>query len=110
MAAVLVALNVFNLDALAHIASAVFLISYLAVQVAHWRLIQADPGLALHGRYRLLCHGAVFIYFLWSTAMAQPWSVAVIAVFIACSWAIEMFLDPRRVRHHPLARSLSSNE
>jgi hypothetical protein len=38
---------------------------------------------------------AVFVYFLWSTALAQPWSVAVIAVFIACSAAIELFLAPK---------------
>ena len=34
--AVLLAINTFNLDALAHIASATFLIVYLAVHVAHW--------------------------------------------------------------------------
>ncbi len=38
---------------------------------------------------------ALLVYFLWSTALAQPWSVAVIAGFIACSWAIEMFLVPK---------------
>ncbi len=95
IAAVLVALNVFNLDALAHIASAVFLISYLAVQVAHWRLIKQTQGSRFMVATGFVAMVAVFVYFLWSTAMAQPWSVAVIAVFIACSWAIEMFLAPK---------------
>ena len=50
---------------------------------------------ALVGEEFFRAMAAVFVYFLWSTAMAQPWSVAVIAVFIACSWAIEMLLAPK---------------
>jgi hypothetical protein len=38
---------------------------------------------------------AVFGYFIWSTAVAQPWSVAIIVVFVACSAAIEMILSPK---------------
>jgi amino acid transporter len=95
VAGVLVAFNVFDLDALAHIASAVFLISYPAVQVAHWRLIKQTRGSRFMVATGFVALAAVFAYFLWSTAMAQPWSVAVIAVFIACSWAIEMFLAPK---------------
>ncbi len=91
----MIALNVFDLDALAHIASAVFLISYLAVQVAHWRLIKQTRGSRFMVATGFVAMAAVFVYFLWSTAMAQPWSVAVIAVFIACSWAIEMLLAPK---------------
>jgi amino acid transporter len=41
---VLLAINIFNLDALAHIASATFLIVYLAVHVAHWCLIDETKG------------------------------------------------------------------
>ena len=95
MAVVLVALNAFNLDALAHIASAIFLISYLAVQVAHWRLIKQTHGSTLPGRHRRCGHGRSVCILYWSTASAQPWSVALIAVFIACSGLIEMFLAPK---------------
>ncbi len=92
---VLIALNSFNLDALAHIASAIFLISYLAVQVTHWRLIRQTRGSHFMVATGFVAMAAVFIYFVWSTAAAQPWSVVAIAVFVACSWAIEMFLDPK---------------
>lgn len=95
VAGVLVALNAFNLDALAQIASAVLLISYLALQVAHWRLIKQTRGSRLMVATGLVAMAAVFVYFLWTTAMAQPWSMALIAVFIACSAAIEMFLTPK---------------
>jgi hypothetical protein len=37
---------------------------------------------------------AVFLYFVWSTAAAQPWSVGLIAVVLLSSWAVEMFLAP----------------
>lgn len=92
---VLIALNAFNLAALAHIASAIFLISYLAVQVAHWRLIRQTQGSRFIVATGLASMAAVFAYFVWSTAGTQPWSVSAVAVFIACSWAIEMFLDPK---------------
>jgi amino acid transporter len=92
---VLVALNVFDLDALAHIASAIFLISYLAVQVAHWRLIKQTQGSRTIVISGFAAMAAVFGYFIWSTAVAQPWSVAIIVVFVACSAAIEMILSPK---------------
>ena len=95
VAIVLIALNSFNLDALAHIASAIFLVSYLAVQVAHWRLIKQTRGSRFMVATGFAAMAAVFVYFLWSTLQAQPWSVAAIAIFVACSWAIEMFLDPK---------------
>jgi len=95
IAAVLVALNVFNLDALAHIASAVFLISYLAVQVAHWRLIKQTRGSRLIVAIGFAAMAAVFVYFVWTTALTQPWSVALIALFVACSAAIEFALAPK---------------
>jgi len=94
VAGVLVALNAFDLDALAHIASAVFLISYLAVQVAHWRLIKETKGSRFMVGIGIAAMAAVFSYFLWSTAVTQPWSVGLIAVFVACSWVIEMILAP----------------
>jgi amino acid transporter len=92
---VLLILNVFNLDALAHIASAVFLISYLAVQVAHWKLIKQTRGSHLIVATGFLAMTAVFVYFVWTTALTQPWSVALIAVFIACSAVIELLLGPK---------------
>ncbi len=74
---VLVALNLFDLDALAHIASAIFLISYLAVQVARWCLIKQTRGSPIIVIGGFLSMAAVFGYFIGSIAVAQPWSVAV---------------------------------
>ena len=89
---VLLAINIFNLDALAHIASATFLIVYLAVHVAHWRLIDKTEGYRLPVAIGFLSMAAVLACFLWTTAIAQPWSVGLIVVFIAGSWAIEVLL------------------
>src|SRR5580704_16543164 len=44
VAAILRAINVLDLDALARIASATFLIAYMAVHVAHWRLVYDTKG------------------------------------------------------------------
>jgi hypothetical protein len=89
---VLLAINIFNLDALAHIASATFLIVYLAVHVAHWRLIDKTEGYRLPVAIGFLSMAAVLACFLWTTAIAQPWSVGLIVVFLAGSWAIEVLL------------------
>ena len=92
---VLVALDAFDLDALAHIASAVFLVSYLAVQVAHWRLIKETKGSRVVVATGFAAIAAVLSYFVWNSALTQPWSVGLIGVFLLCSCAIEMFLAPK---------------
>jgi amino acid transporter len=89
---ILLAVNVFNLDALAHIASATFLIIYLAVHVAHWRLIDETRAYRIPVAVGFLSMAVVLAVFLWTAAIAQPWSVALIVVFIVSSWAAEVFI------------------
>jgi amino acid transporter len=92
VAGVLLFVNVFDLSALARIASATFLITYLAVHVAHWRLIHETKARRWIVAIGFLTMAAVLLSFLWTTAIATPWSVAIIAIFIAASWLIEWFL------------------
>jgi len=90
--AILLAINVFDLTALARIASATFLFSYMAAQIAHWRLIDQTKGSRLLVGLGLLLISAVLACFLWSTFLAQPWALAMIVAFVAGSWLIEFFL------------------
>ena len=82
LGAILLAVNVLQLGALANVASAAFLIIYLAVHVAHWRLV-ADTGgskpIVIAG---ILSMSLVLAAFLWSTAHSQPWSVAATVLFL----------------------------
>ena len=90
--AILLVINIFNLGDLASIASATFLITYLAVHIAHWRLIhetEASRWLVGSGIFTMT---AVFTCFLWTLFGSHPWSVAAIAVFMAGSWSIEGLL------------------
>jgi amino acid transporter len=100
VAAILLAINVFDLNALARIASAAFLIAYMAVHVAHWRLADMTKGSRWLIAAGFLSMLVVLVLFLWTTANAEPWSFALIVAFIAGSWAIEFFLaqasDTRR--------------
>lgn len=92
MASTVLAVNLFDLGALARIASATFLFSYMAVNMAHWRLIgetKASRWLVGIGFLAML---AVLVSFLWSTAMVRPWAHALVGVFILGSWLIEFFL------------------
>jgi amino acid transporter len=89
IAGILIAVNFLNLGTLANLASAAFLIIYLAVYVAHWRLIDqthANRGLVIIG---FLAMATVLAGFLWTMALTQPWSVGMIALFLIGSGLIE---------------------
>jgi amino acid transporter len=92
IAGILLIINIFDLDALAHIASATFLVVYLAVHVAHWRLIGETKGNRVLIAVGFLTMAGVLVCFVWSTAVAQPWSVGLIIVFVTGSWAVEALL------------------
>jgi amino acid transporter len=89
---ILLAINFFDLTALARVASATFLFSYLAVQLAHWHLIGETKGSRLLVGVGTLFMAGVLGCFLWSTFLAQPWALAAVVGFLACSWLIEFFL------------------
>jgi amino acid transporter len=101
VAAILFAINVFDLNALASIASATFLISYMAVHVAHWKLVKETKGSRTMIGVGFLSMAVVLGLFLRTTWLAEPWSVALIAVFMAGSWVMEFFL----IREHAVVAS-----
>ena len=81
-----------DLSALAHIVSATFLIAYLSVHVAHWRVLDQTGGSRLLVGIGIVAMGGVLALFLWSTAVTQPWSFAVIAAFVVGSWVTQVVL------------------
>lgn len=95
--AILLAINVFDLTALARIASATFLFSYMAVQLAHWHLLDETKGSRLLVGLGSLFMAAVLACFLWSTFRVQPWALVSIVAFVAGSWLIEFFLARSKV-------------
>ena len=105
VAAVVLAINFFDLTALANIASSAFVFSHMAVQVAHWRLIDETKGSRPLVGLALLSMAVVLVVFLWSTAFTEPWSVALFFVFIAGSWTVEAVLDRRTKERQPTART-----
>jgi amino acid transporter len=91
-AAILVAINVFDLNALARIASATFLICYMAVHAAHWQLVKETRGSRLLIVAGFLSMAIVLALFCWTTALAAPWALGLIAAFIIGSGLIEFIL------------------
>ena len=91
-AAVLVAINALDLKSIADIASATFLVVYLAVHVAHWRLIHETRGSRLIVAAGIITMGIALAGFLWTTAVAQPWAAVLIGIFIVGSWMIEVIV------------------
>ena len=89
---VLLVVNLFNLSAIASIASATFLITYLAVHVAHWRVIDETKASRWIVGTGFLSMAAVLGSFLWTTFATQPWSVVAIGIFVAGSWGMEMLI------------------
>ena len=90
--AILLMVNFFNLNAIANIASATFLISYLAVYVAHWRLVPEAGGSRTMIVLGIGSMGLVLLVFLWSVSRTQPWSIAMIAIFVMGSGLVESLL------------------
>ena len=91
-AGILLIANFLDLATLANITSTAFLVIYLAVYVAHWRLIgqtKANKWLVGAG---FLTMATVLVGFVWSMMLKNPWSVGVIAIFIGGSWLIESLL------------------
>jgi amino acid transporter len=100
VAAILLAINLLDLTALARIASATFLFSYIAVQVAHWRLIDETKGSRWIVGAGLLLMAAVLACFLWSTFLEQPWALALTVAFVVASWLIELLLARSKPAAH----------
>jgi amino acid transporter len=93
VATILLAINCFDLTALASIASATFVVSHMAVQVAHWRLIHETRGSRMLVGAAFLSMTVVLVTFLWSIAFKEPWSLGIIFAFILGSWMVEMLLE-----------------
>jgi amino acid transporter len=93
VAAILLSIVLLDLTALARIASATFLVSYLAIQVAHWQLIEETKGSRILVGLGLILMVLVLFTFLWSTYRSQPSALGLIVVFLGLSWLIEFFLS-----------------
>jgi amino acid transporter len=90
---VLAMVNTLDLGAIANIAGGTFLISYIAVFIAHWRLRhEAGGSVVLIGAGLLLMVVvlAAFLKSLWAT---QPISIALTALFVAGSAALEWLVQ-----------------
>jgi amino acid transporter len=98
---ILLAINVLDLTALASIASTTFMLSHMAVQVAHWRLIDQTKGSRAVVAATFLAMTAVLLCFLWTIASNQPWTIALIAAFIGGSFVVEMCLVSPKVAIRP---------
>lgn len=61
-------MNLLNLNAIANIASATFLIVYMAVYVAHWRLVQETRASRTAIIVGAISMGAVLLVFLSTLA------------------------------------------
>ena len=94
--AILVMVNFFDLGAIAQVAGATFLISYLGVFAAHWRLHEEAGGsrlLILGGAALMLVVLLAFMQSLWST---QPSAIWFTVLAVAGSLAVEWLVQRRR--------------
>jgi len=101
---VLLLANFFALGTLASITSAAFLIIYLSVYVAHWRLIDQTKASKLLVGGGFLTMATVLVGFVWTMMITQPWSVALVATLIGGSWLIESFLMRKSLVSAPSAQ------
>lgn len=102
VAAILVVVNTMSLGAIANVASATFLICYMAVHVACWKLArQTGASRAVIGVGAALM-GVVLITFLISSAKTQPLSLVLTVVAVAGSALVQWLIQSH---HHGLPHS-----
>ncbi len=80
--------NAFNLVAIANLAGACFLISYLAVFVAHWRLRKETQGNALLIILGFLLMLFILGAFFYQMFFSQPYLIPLIVLFVAACFIL----------------------
>jgi amino acid transporter len=96
--AILVMVNLFDLERVAHIAGAAFLICYLAVFVAHWRLLAEAGGSRLLVAVGFVLMAVVFIALVVHLWRERPATIVLLALVVGGSVAVEWYVLRRRVR------------
>ncbi|WP_205522638.1 APC family permease [Myxococcus eversor] len=105
VAAILVMVNTMSLGAIANVASATFLICYMAAHVACWKLSrQTGASRAIVGTGATLM-GIVLITFLVSSAKTQPLSLVLTVVAVAGSALVQWLIQSH---HRGLPHSRAS--
>jgi amino acid transporter len=91
--AILVMVNLLHLGEIANIAGATFLIAYLAVFVAHWRLRGEAGGSVLVMGAGFVLMGTVLVAFVASLVSTQPLSIALTVLFVLGSAVLQWFIQ-----------------
>lgn len=102
----LLAMNFLDLNAIASIASATFLIAYISVHVAHWRLAHETGGSRATIILGVLSMAIVLATFLWRMATTRPWSIGMIVIFVGGSALLESALQRQAPRDPPGSRPI----
>jgi amino acid transporter len=92
---VLALVNLFDLGAIAQIASATFLVSYIAIFIAHWRLHGETGGSRLLIGLGVLLMAAVLVAFLSHLWSNRPLIIGLIVLAVAGSLAVQWLIQRR---------------
>lgn len=96
MLCILVSTNLFDLTAIANIASATFLICYMAVFAAHWKLRRATSTSPIPIISGALLMASILIAFLYHIYNTQPAALGAIVLFILLSLLIEVVIRKKQ--------------
>lgn len=98
---ILVMTNAFNLVAIANLAGACFLISYLAVFVAHWRLRKETRGNVLLIILGFLLMLFILGAFFYQMFFSQPYLIPLIVLFVAACFILEFLIRRKIAKNAP---------
>ena len=98
---ILVMTNAFNLVAIANLAGACFLISYLAVFVAHWRLRKETQGNVLLIILGFLLMLFILGAFFYQRFFSQPYLIPLIVLFVAACFILEFLIRRKIAKNVP---------
>ena len=90
--AILILMNVLDLSSIADIASGAFLITYLAVFAAHWRLVKETSSSRIVIAVGFILMAIVFVIFELSVYHTDPISIIATVALVVLSVLVEMVL------------------
>lgn len=95
-AVIIVILYAFNLNAIANVAGGAFLLAYLAVFAAHWRLLGQVGGSRVLILVGAAMMAVVLAVLFWQLGQQQPSALGLFAALLAACGGLAWMMEPRR--------------
>ncbi|WP_258528345.1 APC family permease [Lawsonia intracellularis] len=89
---IIIITNIFNLQSIANMASIIFLLCYLVVFIANWKLRKETQSLKLLIVIGIVSMSAILLSFIYTIIQTTPMTSILLLIFLVFSFLLEYFL------------------